>query len=64
MTDRRISPLVAAALCIKPRRQMTARQTVSVDALKACSAEFTTLRGLAMRFRDLLRSGTVEKLDV
>jgi hypothetical protein len=64
MTGRRISPLVAAALCIKPRRQMTARQIVNVDALKAASAEFTTMRGLAMRFRGLLRGGTVEKLDV
>jgi transposase len=50
----------AAALCIK----MTARQIVNVDALKAASAEFTTMRGLAMRFRGLLCGGTVEKLDV
>jgi hypothetical protein len=64
MTGRQISPLVAAALCIKPRRQMTARQIVNVDALKATSAEFTTMRHLAMRFRGLLRGGTVENLDV
>jgi Transposase len=64
MTGRRISPLVAAALCVKPRRQMTARQIVNVDALKAASAEFATMRHLAMRFRGLLRGGTVEKLDV
>ena len=63
MTGRRISPLVAAALCIKPRRQMTTRQILNVDALKAASAEFTTMRRLAMRFRGLLRGGTVEKLD-
>jgi transposase len=63
MTGCRISPLVAAALCIKPRRQMTARQIVNVDALKAASDEFTTMRHLAMRFRGLLRGGTVEKLD-
>jgi hypothetical protein len=44
MTGRRISPLVAAALCIKPRRQMTARQIVNVDSLKAASAEFATMR--------------------
>jgi hypothetical protein len=43
---------------------MTARQIVNVDALKAASAEFTTMRHLAMRFRGLLRGGTVEKLDV
>ena len=63
MTGRRISPLVAAALCIKPRRQMTTRQIVNVDALKAASADFTTMRYLAMRFRGLLRGGTIEKLD-
>jgi transposase len=64
MSGRRISPLVAAALCIKPRRQMTVRQIVNVDALKAASAEFTTMRGLAMRIRGLLRGGAVEKLVV
>jgi hypothetical protein len=62
MSGRRISPLVAAALCIKPRRRMTTRQIVNVDALEAASAEFTTTRHLAMRFRGLLRGGTVEKL--
>lgn len=62
-TGRRISPLVAAALCIKPRRQMTTRQIVNVDALKSASTDFTAMRRLAMRFRGLLRGGTVEKLD-
>ena len=42
---------------------MTDRQIVNVDVLKAASAEFTTMRGLAIRFRGLLRDGTVEKLD-
>ncbi|MGC1412477.1 MAG: transposase [Acetobacteraceae bacterium] len=64
INGRRISPLVAAALCVKPRRQMTARQIVNVDALKTASAEFATMRHLAMRFRGLLRGGTVEKLGV
>jgi hypothetical protein len=64
MTGRQISPLAAAALCVKPRGQMTPRQIVNVDALKAASGEFTTMRQLAMRFRGLLRGGTVEKLDV
>jgi transposase len=63
MTGRAISPLTAAALCVKPRGQMTARQASSVDALKAGSAEFTTMRRLAMQFRGLLRSGTAERLD-
>jgi hypothetical protein len=64
ITGRRISPLMAAALCVKPRRQMTTRQIVNLDASKAASAEFTTMRHLAVRFRGLLRGGTVEKLDV
>ena len=63
MTGRVISPLTAAALCVKPRGQMTARQAANVDALKAASAEFTTMRRLAMQFRGLLRGGTAEGLD-
>ena len=42
MTGRVISSLTAAALCVKPRGQMTARQVANVDALKAASAEFTS----------------------
>jgi transposase len=63
MTGRQISPLTAAALCVKPRGQMTDRQIVNVDALKVASEEFSTMRHLAMRFRGLLRGGTVEGLD-
>ena len=63
MTGRAISPLTGAALCVKPRGQMTARQVANVDALKAASAEFTAMRRLAMRFRGLLRGGTPERLD-
>ena len=45
---------------------MTDRQIVNVDALKAASVEFTTMRHLAMRFRGLLLGGTVEceRLDI
>jgi hypothetical protein len=64
MTGRQISPLTAAALCVKPRGQMTARQIINGDALKAASADFTTMRALAMRFWGLLRGGTVERLDI
>ena len=62
-TGRHISPLTAAALCVKPRGQMTSRQLSIVDALKAGSEEFTVMRQLAMRFRGLFRGGSVEKLD-
>jgi hypothetical protein len=64
MTGRQISPLTAAALCVKPRGQMTARQIINVDALKAASADFTTMHALAMRFGGLLRGGTVDRLDI
>jgi hypothetical protein len=64
MTGRRISSLTAAALCVEPRGEMTPRQIVNVDVLKAASEEFTTLRGLAMRFAGLLRGGDIGKLDV
>ena len=63
MTGRKISPLTAAALCVKPRGQMTPRQIVNVDALKAASGEFTTMRQLAMRFRGLFRGGSAATLD-
>ena len=64
MTGRQISPPTAAALCVKPRGQMTPRQIFNVDALKDGSEEFSIMRELAMRFRGLLRSGAVAKLNV
>jgi transposase len=62
-TGRQISPLTAAALCVKHRGQMTTRQMSIVDALKAGAEEFTMMRQLAMRFGGLLRGGSLEKLD-
>jgi hypothetical protein len=53
MTSRQISPLTAAALCVKPHGQMTASQIIHVDALNAASADFTTMCHLATRFRGL-----------
>jgi pimeloyl-ACP methyl ester carboxylesterase len=64
MTGRRISSLTAAALCVGTRGTMTPRQIVNVDLLKATSAEFATMRGLAMRFAGLLRGSGIGKLDV
>ena len=57
MTDRRISSLTAAALCVEPCGQMTPWKIVNGGVLKAGAAEFATLRGLAMRFAGLLRIG-------
>jgi hypothetical protein len=42
---------------------MTSRQLSIVDALKAESEEFTTMRQLAMRFNGLFRERSAEKLD-
>ena len=62
-TDRQISPQTAAILCIKPRGQMTPRQARAVDAMKNSSAEFSTMRQFAMRFRRILRSRDGAKID-
>ena len=50
-----ISPIVAAALCIKPRRMLTQHQAEKVDVLKHELPVFACMRSLAMRFRGLLR---------
>jgi transposase len=62
-TGHAISPVVAAALCIKPRRKLTADQARKVDALKAGSPSFATMRRLAMRFRGILRGDQSSPLD-
>ncbi|NRQ19007.1 hypothetical protein BHMPCIPO_06274 [Ensifer sesbaniae] len=58
-----ISPIVAAALCMKPRSMLTISQARRVDALKQGSPEFTSMRSLAMRFRGIFRSRDPGKLD-
>ena len=61
---RLISPIVAAALCVKPRGLLTDNQAAKVDALKSEWREFAAMRRLAMRFRGILRSKNVAKLGV
>jgi Transposase len=56
-----ITPIVAAALCIKPRGALTKKQAVKVNVLKSGWPDFTIMRQLAMRFRGLLRSGDLER---
>jgi transposase len=56
-------PIVAAALCIKPRGLLTEAQAVKVDQLKEISSDFATMRQLAMCFRGLLKGGDPEPLD-
>lgn len=54
-TGRVISPVVAPALCTKPRDVLTINQATKVDVLKQGPHEFATMRSLAMRFRGILR---------
>jgi hypothetical protein len=58
-TGQLVSPIAAAALCIKPRGLLTEPQAARVNALKTMSAEFA-----AMRFRGILRGNDTEKLDI
>lgn len=62
-TGHAISPVIAAALCMKPRGLLSARQARKVDTLKCGSHAFATMRSLAMRFRGILRAGKVKNLD-
>ena len=62
-TGWQISPIVAASLCMTPRGMLTPAKAAKVEALKQVSPSFVTMRRLAMRFRGILRSGDVEKLD-
>ena len=61
-TGHAISPVIAAALCIKPRGKLTSDQARKVDALKAGSPAFATMRGLAMRFNGILRGRQADPL--
>ena len=63
-TRRSISPIVAAAICIKPRGRLTANQASKVDALKKDWPEFASMRRLAMRFRGALKSKKAASLGV
>ena len=62
-TGHAISPVIAAALCIKPRGSLTPDQARKVDALKAGSPAFATMRSLTMRFKGILRSAQSDPLD-
>ncbi|MDF1600267.1 ISL3 family transposase [Mesorhizobium sp. YIM 152430] len=62
-TGHAISPVIAAALCIKPRSLLTHRQARKVDALKKGSDAFAEMRRLAMRFNGILRGKRSAPLD-
>lgn len=61
-TGHAISPVIAAALCMKPRGQLSVRQAKKVGALKCGSHAFVTMRNLAMRFKGILRTRNVKAL--
>jgi hypothetical protein len=58
-----VPPIAAAALCIKPRGELTVEQAAKVDMLKAVSTEFAAMRRLAMRFRGVMKGADPDKLD-
>jgi hypothetical protein len=62
-TGWQISPIVAAALCVKPSKMLTPPQAVKVAALKEAAPGFVIMRQLAMRFRGFLRGGDPDKLE-
>jgi transposase len=57
-----ISPVIAAALCMKPRGLLTIKHARKVDVLKQGSPEFALMRSLAIRFSGILRSRASNKL--
>ena len=63
LTGRRISPLVAAGLLVKPRPLLSAEQERKVDCLKSACPGFTLMRGLVAEFRGILRCGKPDTLD-
>jgi hypothetical protein len=58
-----LHPANAAALRVKPRGQLTAKQVATIDRLKQASSNFAVMRGLAMRFRGILRGGDASRLE-
>jgi transposase len=58
-----LPPIPAASLCIKPPKLLTDEQSAKVTQLKKASPSFATMRGLAMRFRGILRGKDPDRLD-
>ncbi len=61
-TGHAISPVIAAALCIKPRGKFTPDQVRKVDALQIGAPSFATMRSLAMRLNGILRGRQADPL--
>jgi hypothetical protein len=58
-----VPPIVAAAVCIKPRGLRAEAQVAKVDRLKKISSDFATMHQLAMRFRGLLKGRDTQPLE-
>jgi transposase len=58
-----LPPIPAASLCIKLTKLLTDEQSAQVTQLKRASPSFATMRGLAMRFRGILRGKDPDRLD-
>lgn len=61
-TGHAISPVIAAALCTKPRGKLTLEQARKAAVFKAGSPAFATMRRLAMRFKGILRGRKADPL--
>ena len=61
-TGHAISPVIAAALCLKPRGKLSPGQVRKIEALKEGSPAFATMRALAMRFNGILRGRRADPL--
>jgi hypothetical protein len=61
-TGHAISPVIAAALCIKPCGKLTPDPVRKVDALEAGFPAFATMRCLAIRFNGILRGREADPL--
>ena len=57
------SPVTASIVCMKPRGQLTREEAEKVDSLKVSLPNFAVMRGLAMRFRGILRGDDPSRLD-
>ena len=58
-----VPPIVAAAVCIKPRGLLAEAQVAKVDRPKKTSSDFATMQQLAMRLRGLLKGRDTQTLE-
>jgi len=58
-----VPPIVAAALCTKPRGLLAEAQVAKVDRPKKTSSDFATMQQLAMRLRGLLKGRDTQTLE-